>query len=176
MTENGTLQRLADIIDCLHRSARGMDRHDRDLARTAYHDDAVDDHAGFTGSVEEFLDRAFGYRATTLRHQHHITNHHIDLDGDTAHVESYFLFVATLAEPASAVMLNGGRYVDGFERRDGRWAIAGRVRLPECRMVLPALPPMPDGVATTPNGRQHVVARDRTDTSYLRPLIVGVQS
>jgi hypothetical protein len=36
-----------------------MDRLDRELVRSAYHDDAIDDHAAFVGPVERFLDWAF---------------------------------------------------------------------------------------------------------------------
>ena len=100
---DNTLERLADradIIDCLHRYARGMDRLDRDLARSAYHEGAIDDHAGYVGDVEGFLDWSFAYHRTQFRHQHYVTNHHIELNGDEAHVESYFYFVATVFEPA----------------------------------------------------------------------------
>jgi hypothetical protein len=44
-TIGGKLQDLADradILDCMYRYARGMDRLDRALLRSAYHDDAVD--------------------------------------------------------------------------------------------------------------------------------------
>ena len=45
---NPKLQELCDraeILDCMHRYARGMDRLDRTLLRSAYHDGAIDDHA-----------------------------------------------------------------------------------------------------------------------------------
>lgn len=167
------LQRLADraeIIDCLHRYARGMDRLDRDLARSAYHDDAVDDHAAFVGDVEGFLDWSFAYHRTQFRHQHYVTNHHVELDGDTAHVESYYFFVATVLEPEPKVLTYGGRYVDRFERRDGRWAIAARACLPEWRFEQP-VPPQQVGPQDS-HVRLNTVSRDRTDTSYQRPLVV----
>lgn len=167
------LQRLADradIVDCLHRYARGMDRLDRELARSAYHDDAVDDHVAFVGPVEEFLDWAFGYHSSQRRHQHYVTNHHIELDGDEAHVESYFVFVATEAAEERPLTLHGGRYVDRFERRDGRWAIAARVCLPEWSSEL-AKPPTSAADSQT-DMRGNVIARDPSDTSYVRPLVV----
>lgn len=37
----------AEIHDCMQRYARGIDRKDRALLRSAYHDGAVDDHVGF---------------------------------------------------------------------------------------------------------------------------------
>ena len=167
------LQRLADradIVDCLHRYARGMDRLDRDLARSAYHEDAVDDHAAYVGDVEGFLDWSFAYHRTQLRHQHYVTNHHIELDGDVAHVESYYLFVATVPEPEPTVLTYGGRYVDRFERRGGRWAIAARACLPEWRVEQPV--PSPQVGSEDAPVRHNPVSRDRTDTSYLRPLVV----
>ena len=54
---------------------RGMDRLDRELLRSAYHDDAIDDHVGFVGPVDEFIDWAFTYHAAQTRHQHYLTNH-----------------------------------------------------------------------------------------------------
>lgn len=166
-------QRLADradIIDCLHRYARGMDRLDRDLVRSVYHEDAIDDHAGFVGTVEEFLDWSFGYHSTQARHQHYVTNHNIELDGE-AHVESYFLFVATECDPGAPQKMFGGRYVDRFERRDGRWAIAARVCLPEWRTEL-AVGPSSGAEAAMAHVRMNPIARDHTDTSYQRPLVV----
>lgn len=58
-----------------------MDRHDRELLRSASHDDGIDDHAGFVGPVEELIDWAFGYHASQTRHQHCRTNHTVELDG-----------------------------------------------------------------------------------------------
>ena len=54
----------AEIRDCIERYARGMDRRDRDLLRSAYHDGAIDDHVGFVGPVDDFIDWAFAYHAT----------------------------------------------------------------------------------------------------------------
>ena len=171
--DDATLQRLADradIIDCLHRYARGMDRLDRELARSAYHGDAIDDHAGFVGDVEGFLDWAFAYHGTQRTHQHYITNHHIELDGDVAHVESYYLFVATLPDQQAELPLHGGRYIDRFERRDGRWAIAARTLVPEWRTELD--PPADAGAAARAHVRVTPSSRDRSDVSYQRPLAV----
>ena len=44
-----------------------MDRLDRELARSAYHDDAIDEHGGFVGPVDGFLDWAFAYHAGQIR-------------------------------------------------------------------------------------------------------------
>ncbi|WAC92201.1 nuclear transport factor 2 family protein [Mycobacterium sp. Aquia_213] len=38
------LEARAEIFDCVQRYARGIDRRDRELLRSAYHDDAVAAH------------------------------------------------------------------------------------------------------------------------------------
>ncbi len=170
-TPNDTrLQALLDrteILDCLARYARGMDRLDRELARSAYHDDAVDDHVGFVGGVDDFLDWSFAYHGTQVRHQHYITNHSIDPDGDMAHVESYYLLVGTDRDEAAPLTISGGRYVDRFERRDGRWGIAARMCIVEWRTELPNIF---TGAAVELSTVVGSIARDRSDSSYQRPL------
>lgn len=163
------LQELADqaeILNCIHRYARGMDRHDRELARSAYHDDAIDDHLGFSGPVEEFLDWAFAYQDEGIRHQHYISNHLAEVDGDQAHAETYFFFVASPRADDAPLSLYGGRYIDRFERREGRWAIVTRRLLVEWATSSESLLPV-EGLGVGAR-----VARDTTDASYQRPLKV----
>ena len=152
-----------DIYDCLVRYCRGMDRFDRDLLRSAYHPDALDDHGDYVGGVEGFIDFYFAYHSRNqLRTVHDLGNHTCELDGDTAHTETYWTFSAVnTAEPWFTS--GTGRYIDRLERRDGKWAIAARI------CVLAA-----GSGATGPNDnldRNFVpVSRDRNDPSYLRPL------
>jgi SnoaL-like protein len=170
VTADVTIETLVDraqILDCLHRYTRGMDRLDRELARSAYHDDAIDDHGGFLANVEDFLDWAFDYHAKQVRHQHYVSNHFVELDGDTAHAETYYTFVGTDRDETKPVEIVGGRYLDRFDRRDGRWAIAARVCVEEWRVLVPsALSARLAAVV----GRD--VRRDRDDVSYRRPLTV----
>ena len=157
-----------EILDCIHRYARGMDRLDRALARSAYHDDAIDDHGGFVGQVDKFLDWAFDYHAGQIRHQHYVTNHSVELDGDKAHAETYYLFIGTDRNPEVPVLAVGGRYIDRFERRDGRWAIAARVCLVEWQTSLKS--DLPEA-AFEFMAAVGTVARDKSDSSYDRPLL-----
>ena len=156
----------AEILDCMQRYARGMDRLDRELARSAYHDDAVDDHLGYSGDVEGFLDWAFQYHDSQVRHQHFLHNHSVEVDGDVAHAETYYVFVGTERDPEAPLTMVGGRYVDRLERREGRWAIVVRRCLVEWATNPPSLLPVEDlGLGGT-------VARDRSDVSYDRPLTI----
>ncbi|MET7392003.1 nuclear transport factor 2 family protein [Dactylosporangium sp. AC04546] len=155
-----------DILDCLLRYTRGVDRLDEDLLRSAYHPDAIDDHGIFRGGVEEFIRWAFdGHRRNHHGEQHYVTNHTCEIDGDVAHTETYFVMVGqnTAGTP---VTLHGGRYIDQFERRDGTWRIAHRVSMLEWvgGVTEPDLAPVD-------RKRNGTIARDRTDTSYDRPLL-----
>jgi hypothetical protein len=176
----------AEIVDCLHRYTRGMDRLDRDLARSAYHEGATDDHAGLVADVDAFLDWAFEYHSHQVRHQHYLGNVTIDLGGarpngegdvaegaegaegaDVAHVESYYTFIGSYPDESRPIDVVGGRYLDRFERRDGRWAIAVRICTTEWRTRLTS------GLsARAAEVLAFGVAEDTTDLSYLRPLEV----
>ncbi|MBM9464033.1 nuclear transport factor 2 family protein [Aeromicrobium sp. YIM 150415] len=164
-----TLRTLSDrqqIMDCLHRYTRGVDRLDREMLLSAFHADAIDDHGIFRGTAAEFADWAFDLHRTRHRgHQHYITNHTCDLDGDTAHTETYFMMVGQNVD-GTPVTLHGGRYVDRLERRAGRWAIAYRLSLVE--WVGGITPPDLPAAKRVQGG---VIARDRSDVSYIRPLL-----
>jgi len=161
------LEARAEIHDCMQRYARGMDRRDRALLRSAYHDDAVDDHVGFVGPVEDFIDWAFAYHSTQTRYQHYLMNHTAEIDGDEAHAETYFLFVGTDREPVNHMTLSGGRYVDRLERRDGRWAIVDRVCVIEWNAESTSLLTAEvQALLTDIKSATH----DRDDPSYTRPL------
>jgi hypothetical protein len=64
----------------MQRYARGIDRQDRALLRSAYRDGAVDDHVGFVGEVDDFIDWELAYHRTQTRYQHHLLNHTVDID------------------------------------------------------------------------------------------------
>ena len=59
--------------------------------------------------------------------QHHLTNSTVELDGDRADAETYFVAVHRRPGPPVSVGQFGGRYLDRLERRDGAWRINERV-------------------------------------------------
>ena len=162
------LEDRAAIQDCMQRFARGKDRRDRGLLRSAYHDGAVDDHVGFIGEVDDFIDWAFAYHSTQTRYQHYLLNHTVELNGEEAHAETYYLFVGTDRDPANHITLSGGRYVDRLERRDERWAIVDRVCVVEWNAESTSF--ITDEVIAMMAGSMKVARHDRTDPSYDRPL------
>lgn len=162
-----------DILDCLTRFARGMDRFDRDLFLSAFHDDAVIAAGPFVGNPADCWDWAVPmHRAAQVLHHHALLNHSAEIDGDTAHAETYYQFIARnhpVEDGAGeTVMLAGGRYLDRLERRGGIWLIALRTNLVEWSCLSPAQPlPFGDVPDIAINGTS---ARDRSDPSYARPL------
>ena len=156
-----------DILDCLTRSCRGADRSDRELFLSSFHADAVADVGPFVGAPDSLYDWAERLRRASPSVHHHILNHSCEIDGDVAHAETYYLFVAPQHDGTN---LNaGGRYIDRFERRDGEWRIAMRQNLLEWSGLMPAAAmPLPDGPDIHLNGRP---SRDRDDPSYRRPFV-----
>jgi hypothetical protein len=165
-----TLRHLADrqaIMDCAVRFSRGVNRRDRELLKSVFHPDAVDDHGFFVGNRDDFvswLDTVYDRISVT---QHFVTNQTVDIEGDTAHAETYW-FVANVQKGSSSVILRGGRYIDRLERRRGTWAIAERVCLIEWNCTTGELPTSADVLAML--AQSGVSATDKTDLSYVRPL------
>lgn len=119
------------IRDCLYRYSRGIDRCDIELVRSCYHPDATDDHGAYSGDVDgfiEFVRQSRGPDSPFEVMQHAICHVLIERSGDIAHVESYLYNPVSPRDPSSGVpdLLIGGRFLDRFECRDGRWAIAER--------------------------------------------------
>lgn len=127
------IQSLSDhheIRELLARYCRGIDRGDKALVASVYHDDAYDDHGTFKGSPRDFAEVVVDRMDEVgLVGQHNVTNVIVELDGDTARGESYFVTWNPEADPdtgAPRLMLVLGRYLDTFERRDGVWKISRR--------------------------------------------------
>jgi hypothetical protein len=155
------------ILECVHRYCRGVDRMDRALTLSAYHPGAIDDHGAFVGNREEFVDWAFKYHGEhQLSHHHMVFNHSVDLQGDVAHAETYWLFFGENRVKPDTLAV--GRYIDRFEKRDGVWAIAARVCISEAvNELTPAQLPAAWREILMSNG---TTSRDRNDVSYERPL------
>jgi len=171
------------VRDCVARYCRGMDRFDRELVLSAFHPDAHEEHGKFVGDPQEFVEFAIGQHTKAhLSHQHYMLNHRSEIEGDTAHAETYFMFVSMNRE-GRTYSLGGGRYIDRMEKRDGRWAIAARVTLRDWAMIdeRPDLDDLTAFTSTRTSLSEEMRAfmnggmgpkRDRTDASYMRPLRV----
>jgi hypothetical protein len=164
------LERLADrqdIVDCLTRFSRGMDRLDRDLFLSAFHPDSTIAAGSFVGGpVELWAWSSAMHEAGQTATHHNLLNVTCDVDGDTAHTETYYLFVGRNRDESNWIA--GGRYIDRLERRDGAWKIALRTNAIEWSGVVPTMPiPFADVPDIHVNGAP---SRSRDDPSYQRPL------
>jgi hypothetical protein len=126
-----SVQKLLDkqeIHDALMRYARGVDRCDPDLMRSVYHPDAFDHHGPFQGNGWEFVEQFIpSSRETSTFTQHLIGNLLIEVEGDRAHSEAYFVaYVGRIEEGEELIGAFGGRYVDQWERRNDRWGVSHR--------------------------------------------------
>lgn len=157
-----------DILDCLIRFSRGMDRFDRELFLSAFHTDAVVAAGPFVGGPVALYDWASKLHEQGQSATHHnLLNHTCDLDGDVAHTETYYLFVGRNRDDTNWIA--GGRYIDRLERRDGGWKIALRTNAIEWSGLVPTLPiPFADVPDIHVNGAP---LRNKDDPSYQRPLV-----
>ena len=158
-----------DIHDCTLKFCRGINRRDMELLRSAFHPDAIDDHGTFVGNPDGFLvwiDKVYDGLSFT---QHYIMNQTIDLDGDTAHGETYWM-VVNVYKGSDAPILRGGRYIDRFEKRNGKWAIAARVCFTDWNGA-PAEIQLPPEIARM-KYESGTNAMDKSDLSYMRPLLI----
>jgi hypothetical protein len=159
------------IRDVVLRYCRGIDRLDLELVRGCYHADATDDHGGFVGTRDEYVEWVGGVLTRFAGTMHVVANQLVDLvelDGEgharAARCETYGV-AYHWGDPPDDHRRNfttGFRYVDRFERRDGEWRIARRVAVREwTQKVTPEqqwhIPPERDGR----RGR-----RDRSDAVY----------
>lgn len=154
------------IHDVVTRYCRGVDRQDKDLLTSCYHPDAIDDRGMFVGPPDELFDWTDpSHLSLFSTHQHIVCNHSCELDGDTAHCETYYVF-AGMRKADGQLSLSGGRYIDRMEKRDGVWKIAARKCLVEWLSENMVVEGMAEVYAAV--GK---VARDRSDCSYDRPLM-----
>jgi hypothetical protein len=161
-----------EILDCVNKYARGMDRLDPEMTNAAFHADAVLDYGVFVGNPAEFVAYFYDlHRRYHLSTNHMICNHVCELAGERAYAETYFA-VANNNREGPAFGLGGGRYVDQFERRDGRWAISVR----KCVAEWDATPGL-DLVEKLNAIFTQVghVSRDRDDVSYQRPSVIAAE-
>ncbi len=139
-----TLEQLSDIQmirDCAHRYCRGVDRLDEDLMKSAYWEDATDDHGVYVGNAMPFAEMCMVSHLKWRSTSHCILNHDIDLERDGIHARGEIYNVTHLFQ-ADADILDTwhGRYLDRYEKRGGEWRIIERVCVHEGTTSVPVSP------------------------------------
>jgi hypothetical protein len=157
------------IRQVLYRYCAGVDRGDEALLRSAFHDDAVDDHGSFRLPASEAVPRILEATRRSRRSQHHLTNVLIELGagGDEAAVESYALcqLVDAVEGGGERIRMLGLRYVDRVTERGGEWRIAERTVVHDWSLVLPMAetwdraPLLPAGTRDADDPRYRVFTR-----------------
>ncbi len=156
-----TLVAKDEIRECLYRINRGMDRIDRELMLTGFHEDAqicwaAPDYV----PLAVFIEIAMRVQGTTSRVQHLIGQTLIDLSGDYASVETYEIGRHLTPMPdGEKDLFIAARYIDRFSRRDGRWRIERRLKLVDSIRVV-------EGNDTKYDHVPHKGLRNREDPSY----------
>jgi hypothetical protein len=164
-----TVGGLADLVakqaitEALYRYCRGLDRMDRDMAQSVWHDDGTADYGEhYQGSGRGFVDWVWQAHASFERHSHQITNILIELlDDDHAVSEAYDTAALRrrTADGGAVDIISRGRYLDRWSRREGRWAIDHRISLHDIQTTYEVPPTLVD------NG-ESMGRRSRDDPSY----------
>lgn len=164
----GEVVQEAAICKCLHRISRGIDRFDRELFLSGYHEDAVISAGAMVTDPASAFDggSALHDDGQTLT-QHHLTNHTSEIAGDVAHCETYYLYAGRNRDGSN--WLAGGRYIDRVERREGSWRVAFRQTLVEWSGAMSAIE-VPLFSSASDSALNGAGSRDRGDPSYRRPF------
>jgi hypothetical protein len=132
---------IVAIQQLLARYARGVDRLDPELIRSAYWPDAIDNHGAYVGGPAGFADwvcaRIPAHYAAT---GHVLGQILVEVAGDEARVESYFRAWHAPRDAAGSTYVVHGRYLDRMARRDGEWRILERRVVRDLRENLPFTP------------------------------------
>jgi SnoaL-like domain len=133
--QSNALQVLLDkqaIAEVLIRYARACDRADEQMLRSCFHPDSVHRHGRFQGKSSDFVDFAMKIILGTKLERHLMTNIMVEVDGDSAVSECYYLAYHRQPNPQTQEdedYFQGGRFIDRLEKRNGEWRIAARVGL-----------------------------------------------
>lgn len=162
MSGSDVLQRLADkqaITELLYRYCRAVDRIDVPLGHSIWHEGAVADYGAdyYQGPGKGVIDVICKHHEGLISHTHNVTNVIIDLDGDRAGSEAYVYGTMRMERDGQLLQLGvWGRYLDKWERREGRWGIVSRRVVFDHEEIRPV----------TPMGRESIQTHDRNDPSY----------
>lgn len=140
----------AEIENVLGLYCRAIDRADVELLKSVYHPDGVDDHGAICANAHEFADKIIAMlKEVCVYTMHSVTHTVIEVQGDKASSEAYYMAIHTVAAGEAAIekffgksyleaqraagslgqrheYLCSGRYLDELHKRDGAWKVFRR--------------------------------------------------
>lgn len=156
--------RLIEMLDhyeirkTLSEYCHSCDRCDEARMASAYLTDSWDNHGSVQASGPEFarvMTQIVLERTDTL---HHLLGQSlINVEGDRAGAETYFITVAKETRDDGVVLCNqlGGRFVDTLHREGGHWKIKNRVAVRDWSISLPIASDWAGAVSLTPGQRSN---------------------
>jgi hypothetical protein len=138
---------------------RGVDRRDRELLRSVWHEDGTLDYSlpGVT-TPDQLIAVLWDTDVVTDVWLHPLTAIRIEVEGQRAASEAYVSARSYRSTSKTQVRetLIHARYLDGWSQRDGKWAIDHRVAITDIRITREI-----EGEVWRSQGRP-----DRSDPSY----------
>lgn len=141
-------KRLQEMLDhyeiskTLNQYCRGCDRCDETLMSSVYLEDSWDDHGALQAPGPEFSKIMIqNVKATTESLSHLLGQSLIDVKGDEAGAETYFIAASRSFDGDGVELCNqlGGRYIDKLLRDgEGRWRIQHRTVVRDWSISIPA--------------------------------------
>lgn len=116
-----------EIYELACRYSRGLDRLDADLLLSVFHEDGWCEYGFSNCPPREFVDFCITALQGHEANQHMVGNVLIDVEGDEAFGEVYFnAYHKVQGEAGFEDIIIAGRYLDRYEKRNGRWKMAYR--------------------------------------------------
>ncbi len=159
---DAVLRELADkqaIRDLVYTYCRAVDRLDVPLGHSIWHEDGYADYGAdyYQGPGRGVIDTICQHHLGLTSHSHQVSNILIELQGDLAGSESYVTGTMRMERDGKPMQIGvWGRYLDRWERRDGRWGLLHRVVVFDHEEVR----------EVQAMGRASRAARDTSDPSY----------
>ncbi|MEP1472448.1 MAG: nuclear transport factor 2 family protein [Halieaceae bacterium] len=129
------------IYDTLCRYCRGLDRMDKAMAFSVWHEEATAIYHGmYEGTGHGFVDWVWQAHAAMERHSHQIANSLIEVDGDSAKSETYVtiaLWTIPDEQGDQNEIIAKGRYLDQWAKHQERWVITHREYVHDMESVQP---------------------------------------
>jgi hypothetical protein len=142
-----------DLHNLLMNYAKGADRADEAIMRSAFHDGTVMETGFVATAIDEYVPAILDRTRTLYRTMFHsVSNERFEVRGDWAWGEAYVNVFALTRDDSPREVTSGGRYLDRFERRAGVWKFVHRRYVHDWKSIRPAAMAPPPSVDAAVGG------------------------